>query len=81
MTIDHGKALVAPSTVALIGVSNDPKKLTARPLEFCNQHKFSGKIYLVNPHRKQVQGQTAFPSVTAIPKKIDGEAVRILQPA
>ena len=71
MTIDHGKALVAPSTVALIGVSNDPKKLTARPLEFCNQHKFSGKIYLVNPHRKQVQGQTAFPSVSAIPEKID----------
>ena len=59
------------STVALIGVSNDPKKLTARPLEFCKQHKFSGKIYLVNPHRKQVQGQTAFPSVSAIPEKID----------
>ena len=71
MKIDHGKALVVPSTVALIGVSNDPKKLTARPLEFCNQHKFSGKIYLVNPHRKQVQGQTAFPSVSAIPEKID----------
>ena len=71
MTIDQGQALFAPRTVALIGVSNDPKKLTARPLEFCNQHKFSGKIYLVNPHRKQVQGQTAFPSVSAIPEKID----------
>ena len=71
MTIDQGQALFAPRTVALIGVSNDPKKLTARPLQFCEQHKFLGKIYLVNPHRKQLQGRTTFPSVSAIPEKID----------
>ena len=71
MKTDQGQALVAPRTVALIGVSNDPKKLTARPLQFCKQHKFSGKIYLVNPHRKQVQGRTACPSVSAIPEQID----------
>ena len=71
MTIDQGQALVAPRNVALIGVSNDPKKLTARPLQFCKQHNFLGKIYLVNPNRKQVQGRTAFPSVSAIPEKID----------
>ena len=69
--IDRGQALVAPQAVALIGVSNDPKKLTARPLQFCKQHKFSGKIYLVNPMREQVQGQSAFPSVTSIPEKVD----------
>ena len=71
MTVDHAQALIAPHNVALIGVSNDPKKLTARPLQFCKQHKFSGNIYLVNPLRKQVQGQTAFPTVSSIPEKVD----------
>ncbi|NBT40830.1 MAG: CoA-binding protein, partial [Alphaproteobacteria bacterium] len=71
MTVDHGQALIAPRNVALIGVSNDPNKLTARPLQFCKQHKFSGNIYLVNPLRKQVQGQTAFPTVSSIPEKVD----------
>ena len=71
MPRSHSQALVAPRIVALIGVSNDPKKLTARPLQFCTQHKFTGRLYLVNPRRDQVLGHTAYPSVSAIPEQVD----------
>ena len=67
----HSQALVSPRIVALIGVSNDPKKLTTRPLQFCTQHKFSGKLYLVNPRHNRVLGHTAYPCVLAIPEKVD----------
>ena len=68
---DFAQPLIAPETVALIGVSGDAKKLSARPLQFCQQHGFAGKIYIVNPRRDEVLGKKAYPSVTAIPDKVD----------
>ena len=68
---DFAQPLIAPQSVALIGVSGDAKKLSARPLQFCQQHGFAGKIYIVNPRRDEVLGQKAYRSVTAIPDKVD----------
>lgn len=65
------EALFAPKVVALIGVSDDPAKLSARPLLFSRQHGFVGRIYIVNPRRKTVLGETAYLSVAAIPDKVD----------
>ena len=64
-------ALVTPIVVALIGVSDDPKKLSARPFQFCQQHGFAGRIYLVNPRRETVLGQPSYKSVGAIPEPVD----------
>ena len=71
MISDLNQLMFAPKVVALIGVSNDPKKLSARPLQFCQQQKFAGKLYLVNPRHDQVLGQPAFSSVSKIPDKVD----------
>ena len=68
---DFAQPLIAPQSVALIGVSGDAKKLSARPLQFCQQHGFAGNIYIVNPRRDKVLGQKAYRSVTAIPEKVD----------
>jgi acyl-CoA synthetase (NDP forming) len=68
---DFAQPLIAPQSVALIGVSGDAKKLSARPLQFCQQHGFAGNIYIVNPRRDEVLGQKAYRSVTAIPEKVD----------
>jgi len=68
---DFAQPLIAPRSVALIGVSGDAKKLSARPLQFCQQHGFAGNIYIVNPRRDEVLGQKAYRSVTAIPDKVD----------
>ena len=68
---DFAQPLIAPQSVALIGVSGDAKKLSARPLQFCQQHGFAGNIYIVNPRHDEVLGQKAYRSVTAIPDKVD----------
>ncbi len=68
---DYLKALTRPSSVALIGTSGNPDKLTARPLSFMNQHGFNGKVYPVNPVQDNVQGLTAYPSVSSIPDQVD----------
>lgn len=65
------KALISPSSIALIGVSGDQSKLTARPLQFLQQHCFTGKIYPVNPVRDSVHGVKAYPAIAAIPAPID----------
>ena len=64
---EFAQPLLAPQSVALIGVSGDAKKLSARPLQFCQQHGFAGNIYIVNPRHDEVLGQKAYRSVTAIP--------------
>ena len=65
------KALTAPTAVALVGASDSPGKLTARPFAFLRQHGFSGRIYPVNPRRDTVSGHKAYHSVEAIPDQID----------
>tara|TARA_R110000751_G_scaffold8822_2_gene33973 strand:+ start:51563 stop:53671 length:2109 start_codon:yes stop_codon:yes gene_type:complete len=65
------RAMIAPRTVALIGASATPEKLTARPLTFLRQHGFSGKIYPVNPARSEVMGMRAYPTVTSIPDAVE----------
>ena len=70
MSKDVLDALIAPASVALVGASASPGKLTARPLTFMRQHGFKGRIYPVNPVRDTVMGLPAFPSMSAIPDKV-----------
>ncbi len=65
------QALIAPATVALVGASDNPARLTARPLRFLQANGFAGRICPVNPARATVQGLPAWPSVSAIPGGVD----------
>jgi acetate---CoA ligase (ADP-forming) len=62
-----GRLLLDPVSVALVGVSNDPAKATGRPLAFLRQSGFGGAVYPVNPNRSQVQGERAWPALSALP--------------
>ena len=68
---DFARALLQPCSVALVGVSGDAKKNTARPLLFMRKHGYGGKIYPVNPSRKEVLGERAYPSLDALPEPVD----------
>lgn len=59
------RALIAPRRVALIGASDNPARLTARPQRFLAAHGFAGEVIPVNPRRSHVLGVPAVPSVTA----------------
>ncbi|MDT7787189.1 MAG: hypothetical protein QOF58_5608, partial [Pseudonocardiales bacterium] len=65
------RALLAPASVALIGVSDDPAKTGARPLQFLRRTGWAGRLYPVNQNRTQVQGEQAWPSVEALPETPD----------
>lgn len=64
-------ALLRPRVVALVGVSDDPAKTAARPLRFLRRAGFGGTVYSVNPTRATVQGETAYPSLSALPERPD----------
>jgi len=68
---DFLKALTAPRSVALVGASSNPKKLTARPLNFLRQHGYAGRILPVNPGSDEVMGLPAASSIREIAGPVD----------
>src|SRR5215467_1483066 len=63
--------LLAPRSIALIGASDDPTKNAARPLKFLRSGGYAGTIYPINPRRKTVLGERAWPSLDALPEVPD----------
>ncbi len=57
--------------MALVGASGDPAKNSARPQRYLRKHGFGGRIYPVNPHRREILGETAFRNILEIEKQID----------
>jgi len=72
-------ALLSPQSVAIVGASGTPGKTTARPLEFLRQHGWAGAVYPVNPARRAVLGERAWPSLASLPAVPDH--VLVLTPA
>ena len=60
-------ALFAPRSIALVGASQDPRKIGGRPLVFLKRYGYPGEIYPINPQYAEVQGLRAFPSLAALP--------------
>jgi acyl-CoA synthetase (NDP forming) len=65
------QALFSPRAVALVGASGDPAKNTARPQRYLKKHGYRGKVFPVNPTRKEVLGDRAYASVGSIPEPVD----------
>src|SRR5262249_26626923 len=63
--------LLKPRSIALIGASDDPAKNAARPLRFLRSGGYGGTIYPINPRRKTVLGERAWPSLEALPEVPD----------
>lgn len=64
-------ALMAPKSVALVGISDHPTKLTGGPLRFLRKHGYAGKVYPVNPRRSEVQGEKSYPDIASLPGPVD----------
>src|SRR5215467_4195943 len=63
--------LLSPRSIALIGASDDPAKNAARPLAFLRRGGHAGTVYPINPRRKTVLGERAWPSLEALPEVPD----------
>ena len=80
--------LISPGSIVVVGGSDDVSKPGGSALKNLTRQNYRGKIYVVNPKGKNIQGKETFPSVEelpavdcailAIPAKMCVEAVRTL---
>jgi len=60
-----------PESIAIIGASRTPGKAGYEIVRNILDNGFKGKIFLVNPHAKEILGIKAYPSVKEIPCTVD----------
>ncbi len=65
------KSLLAPTSVAIIGASNDETKLGGMLVKNMINAGFKGKLYPVNPKGGIIQGYKAYTNVTEIGEPVD----------
>ena len=58
-------------SIALVGLSTDPRKMTGAPLGILRQTGFKGDIYPVNPKATEIGGLRAYPSIDSLPQAPD----------
>ena len=67
--------LLRPRSVAIIGASADPSRMTGRPLGYLQKHGFSGAIYPVNPRVTEIAGLRCYPDIAALPEAPDAAII------
>lgn len=63
--------IIHPRNVAVVGASNDRRKLSGRLVTFLRRENFKGQIYLVNKKSETIDGMVSYRSVNLIPNTID----------
>ena len=66
--LDH---LFRPRSIAILGASNDPNRISGRPLRYLLEGGFKGGLYPVNPNRDTVQGVKAYATLADVPEVPD----------
>jgi len=67
MTIRNLDKLLAPKSVAFIGASPEPASVGAIVAANLAAGGFSGPIWLVNPHHRNIDGVPCYPTIAALP--------------
>lgn len=63
--------LSQPTSIAIIGASDDINKVGGRPVDYLRRFGYTGEIYPINPSRKMVQGMPAYASLSQLPQTPD----------
>jgi acyl-CoA synthetase (NDP forming) len=69
--------LLAPRSVAIIGASDEPTRISGRTQRYLRDAGYEGAVYPVNPNRGVVQGLPAFPSLRDLPEVPDVALVAV----
>ena len=64
-------SFLKPQSIAIIGASNNPSKISGRPIEYLKRYNYQGEIYPVNPNYDEIQGLKAYKSIDDLPDGID----------
>ncbi len=60
-----------PKSVALVGASATPGKIGNSVLDALGKQDYKGKVYPINPKQTSILGIKCYPSLDAIPEKVD----------
>jgi len=66
-----------PRAIAVVGASDNPKKVGSMGIRSLLEAGFKGKIYPVNPALSELFGLKVYPSVKAIPGEVDLAVIAI----
>lgn len=69
--------LFCPRSVAIIGASDDPTRISGRTLRYLIEGGFKGEIFPVNPTRATVQGLKAYASIEQLHEAPDVAIVAV----
>jgi len=72
--------LLNPQSVAIVGASDDPKRIGGRPIAYMKDAGFAGRLIPVNPKRETIQGLPAVPSLADIEGTIDFALIALPAP-
>lgn len=73
------QTLFSPASIAVVGASADPERISGLPIHFLQEHGYGGTIYPVNPNHDEVAGLECYPDVGALPEVPD--LVLVILPA
>jgi len=65
------QSLFFPSSIAIVGASNQLGKWGFNLSATLLVSPFSGPVYLINSHERLVLGQRAYPDLRSLPQKVD----------
>jgi acyl-CoA synthetase (NDP forming) len=78
MTAPHPLTpLLAPSSVAIFGASNDPTRISGRSLRYYREAGYQGALYPINPTRDTVQGLRAYPDIASVPGPVECAVIAV----
>lgn len=60
-----------PDSIALVGASSDPTRIAGLPVQYLNEHGYSGTVYPINPKHDEIGGYTCYPSIDDAPETPD----------
>src|SRR5512134_3482583 len=73
---DQGRAawlapLLKPATMAVVGASPKPGSAGHGMIRSAIACGFAGRLYCVNPNYSEIEGVPCFPSIAALPERVD----------
>lgn len=72
--------LLNPKSIAIVGASDDKRRIGGRPVAHMIEQNFSGAVYPVNPNRDTVQGLKSYPSLADVPEPVDFALIAVPAP-
>ena len=71
--------LFRPRSIAIIGATEDPRRVAGLPLKYALDHGYQGKLFPVNPNRDTIRDLKCYHTILDIPEEVD--AAMIVVPA